>query len=555
MSPAGLLNTAWMLKCANEARAFRRATRRVAEAQAGVLIEILRRNRDTEFGRAHGFGEIGDVREYPRRVPLARHDDLAGSIDRMAAGQGGVLTADRVRLLEPTSGTTGGEKLIPYTDSLRRQFQRAVAVWIADLFGKRPAVRRGRAYWSISPCMRLPRRTAGGIPIGFDDDAAYLGRLEQFALERLLVVPSAVSRLTDMDTFRYCTLYRMLLAEDLALVSIWSPTFLPALLAPLERWTESLCRDLRDGTLRPPTPIPAEVARRLTPARPDRRRAAFLAEVLQAPLRPAEKLARIWPRLALLSCWTDAGAARGLQELRELFPDVEIQSKGLLATEGCVTIPLVGAAAPALAIRSHFFEFEEVDGGGGHGTCRLAHELEADARYRVVLTTGGGLYRYELRDEVQVAGFLGRCPLLRFLGKADRVSDLAGEKLAEAHVGAVLARAFSATGLAPRFAMLVPVAGRGAHYRLYLQSEGLPAALQAEVEEGLRENPHYAYAVGMGQLAPVEIVRLKGGESAWHVYERHYLARGQEAGAIKPTALDAWTGWADEFRPLHLDGY
>ena len=28
---------------------------------------------------------------------------------------------------------------------------------------------------------------------------------------------------------------------------------------------------------------------------------AVLAEVLQAPLRPAEKLARIWPRLALLS--------------------------------------------------------------------------------------------------------------------------------------------------------------------------------------------------------------------------------------------------------------
>lgn len=558
MNLAGIVNTAWMLKCATEARAFRRATHQVALTQSNLLGEILRRNRDTDFGGTHGFRDIGDVRRYQECVPIVRYEDLAGSIDCIAAGQRGVLTAERVRLLQPTSGTTGGEKLIPYTDSLRRQFQRAVAVWIADLFYNRPAVRQGRAYWSISPHLGPPRRTSGGITIGFDEDAAYLGTLEQAALQRLLVVPSAVSRLTDMDTFRYCTLYSLLCAGDLTLVSIWNPTFLPALLAPLEGWTERLCRDLHAGTLRPPAPLPSDIARRLTPARPDRRRRALLARVLQTPLRPAEKMARIWPRLALLSCWTDAGAASGLQELRELFPEVEIQSKGLLATEGCVTVPLVGAVAPVLAIRSHFFEFLEGGGIGEHGTCRLAHELEANARYRVVLTTGGGLYRYSLRDEVQVAGFLNQCPLLRFLGKADRVSDLVGEKLAEAHVSAVFARTFSALGFAPRFALLAPAAGRKAHYRLYVQFEGprvaLPAVLQAEVEIGLRENPYYDYAVGMGQLAPVEIVPLRCIESAWRVYEQHYLARGQQAGAIKPAALDAWTGWADEFRRLQHDG-
>jgi GH3 auxin-responsive promoter len=552
MSLAGSLNTAWMLKCAAEARAFRRATHRVADEQARVLGAILRRNRDTEFGRAHGFGAIGDPRSYQGRVPVARYDDLAGSIDRIAAGQRGVLTAERVRLLEPTSGTTGGEKLIPYTDALRRQFQRAVAVWIADLFGQRPAVRRGRAYWSISPCLGPPRRTAGGIPIGFDDDAAYLGTIEQAALRRLLVVDSTVARLTDMETFRYCTLRSLLAAEDLALVSIWSPTFLPALLAPLERWSDQICRDLHDGTMRPPAPLPPEVARRMAPARPDRRRAAFLSKILQAQLPLPDKLARAWPHLALVSCWTDAGATRALPGLRELFPAVEIQPKGLLATEGCVTFPLVGAAAPVLAIRSHFFEFMEAD--DGRATCRMAHELESGGRYRVVLTTGGGLYRYALRDEVQVAGFLGRCPLLRFVGKADRVSDLVGEKLAEPHVTAVLGRACSALGLAPRFAMLAPVAVPAAHYRLYVQCEGLDAsrrsAFQAGVEEGLHENPHYAYAVGIGQLAPVEVVPLTHGESAWRVFERRFLARGQSAGAIKPSALDAWTGWADEFRPL-----
>jgi hypothetical protein len=551
MSPAGLLNTAWMLACAGEARAFRRSTRRVAAEQAAVLRAILCDNHDTEFGRAHGFRALADVRAYQQRVPLSRYEDYAGAVERIAAGRRGVLTRERVCMLEPTSGTTGGEKLIPFTASLRRQFQRAIAVWVHDLFRGRPAVRRGRAYWSLSPALGPPRRTAGGIPVGFEDDAAYLGLLERFALGRLLVVPPEVARLGDMETFRYCTLRCLLRAGDLALVSIWNPTFLPALLAPLELWGERLCRDLHDGTLRPPSPVPPEVAARLTLGRPDRRRAGAVQAALDSGRSLAEKLRRLWPRLALISCWADAAVARGLDELRALFPSVEMQPKGLLATEGCVTVPLLDCPAPALAVRSHFFEFQEAD--GADGPCRLAHELELGGRYRVVLTTGGGLYRYQLRDEVQVAGFLNQCPLLRFLGKADRISDLVGEKLAEPHVRAVLDRVLAGLGLRPRFAMLAPAEGGPARYRLYLQDAAagrtdIVTALQEELEAGLEENPYYRHAVRLGQLAAVEVWLLEeDGEPGWQVYERHCRARGQKAGAIKPAALDPWTGWADEF--------
>ncbi len=142
----------------------------------------------------------------------------------------------------------------------------------------------------------------------------------------------------------------------------------------------------------------------------------------------------LWPRLTLISCWTDAAAARGAVELQSMFPNVEIQSKGLLATEGCVTFPLVGRPAPVLAVGSHFFEFQEEgrenEDADPFAGCRLAHELDRGGRYSVVLTTGGGLYRYRLNDSVEVVGFEHECPLLRFLGKTDRVSDLVGEKLA-----------------------------------------------------------------------------------------------------------------------------
>ena len=102
MTLAAWLNTAWMLKCAGEARAFRQATRRVVETQSQVLAAVLHRNRDTEFGSAHGFRYIKDARDYQKCLPLSRYDDYAESIQRIAVGQPKVLTRDRVELLEPT---------------------------------------------------------------------------------------------------------------------------------------------------------------------------------------------------------------------------------------------------------------------------------------------------------------------------------------------------------------------------------------------------------------------------------------------------------------------
>ena len=117
-----------------------------------------------------------------------------------------------------------------------------------------------------------------------------------------------------------------------------------------------------------------------------------------------------------------------------VFPGVEIQPKGLLATEAFVTIPFAGRHP--LAIRSHFFEFLEGD------RPRMAHQVEPGGIYSVVVTTGGGLYRYRLEDRVEVTGFVGRTPSLRVLGKEGHVSDLRGEKLHESFVAGALERAF-----------------------------------------------------------------------------------------------------------------
>lgn len=554
------LNTAWMWKCRREAQRFAAATRAVRRTQETLLQDIIVRNRETWIGHRYGFGQITQPHDFRRQVPLSQYEDYADAVGRIAAGEQQVLTHEPVELLEPTSGTTRGEKLIPFTASLRREFQRAVAAWIFDLFRNRPAVRAGRAYWSISPALGRSAATAGGIRIGFDDDAAYLGALERRALRHLLVAPPTLARIADIEAFRFATLWALLTAEDLSLISVWNPTFLTTIVRAIESWREQLIDDLRYGMPRLAAAVRPEWARsvgnwcKVSPGR-----LQFVADVLDEPGPLSAKLRQFWPVLSLISCWTDAAAALVVPEIRELLPDVEIQPKGLLATEGCISFPLVGRPGSILAVRSHFFEFQPASSGtdtsAGTGETLLAHELEAGRTYRVIITTSGGLYRYQLHDEVEVVGFENECPLVRFLGKADRGCDLVGEKLGEPHVRAVLQKVFAQADFAPRFALLVPaVAERPFRYRLYVESadaERNPVSaerLALALETGLAENPHYRYAVGLGQLLPVEFRLLESPPgSAWSVYERCCLDRGQKLGNIKPTVLDSWTGWPEVF--------
>lgn len=551
------LNTGWMLSCRREARRFQQSTHSVSETQQTVLRRILLSNQSTEFGRQHAFGSICSPYEYQQRVPRSTFDTYADAIQRIAAGQENVLTREPVELLEPTSGSSNrGEKLIPYTSSLRREFQRAVAVWVADVMQHRPAVRRGRAYWSLSPVMDSGRVSSGGIPIGFDDDAAYLGRLERCLLKYLLIVPSSVSRLKQIENFRYCTLLHLLGAADLSLISIWSPTFLTSLLSSLDEWGERICRDMRNGRLSLPVSGDTEIQKLLSKRlRRNRQRSEQLHSILRASVSKADKLRQIWPQLDLISCWADATAGEYLRGLRELFPNVAIQPKGLLATEGVVSFPLVGRRGAVLAIRSHFFEFAKVDHSHGVSAVpRLADALDMGQKYKVLLTTGGGLYRVELNDIVEVVDFENQCPILRFVGRADRVSDLVGEKLSELHLQDVLHRALVARGVVPQFSLVVPASGPKPCYRLYLQADdneqlkAVTSLIADDVDTGLRENPYYRHAVDFGQLAALQ-VRVLDGErgKGWRVYESVCLSRGLKAGDIKPAVLDTWTGWPVEF--------
>lgn len=520
---------------------LRRALKRPQAAQAAVLRRLLAANAGTAFGRGHGLGKVRTLEEFRAAVPPRGYDGHAPWLARAMDGERGVLTAEPVRLFEVTSGSSGAAKHIPYTASLQREFRSAVGAWLGELSLERPAVMAGPSYWSVTPLSRPPARTAGGIPVGFSSDAEVLGGWVGRLMERRLAVPSAVALAGDLDASLYATARFLLQEPALSFVSVWNPTFLTLLLSRIEADADRLLADLAAGTLRPRAPLSAAAAAALTPrlrAEPARARAL-------APLLARRAWTEVWPKLAVVSCWADAAARDALPALKAALPGASVQGKGLLATEGVVTVPVAdfGGCVPALS--SHLLEFRPWDGAAPGSSALGAHELEAGREYDVLLTTGGGLWRYELGDVVRVARVSGGVPVLEFVGRGAAASDLRGEKLSAAFVGPVLRRLGERGLWSGPFAMLAPGAGEPPSYTLFVEGRAA-AALAPTLDEALRANPHYDYCRRLGQLGPASVFVVAGG--AHEAYLARCREAGTRAGAVKPTPLDGRPGWAERFQ-------
>lgn len=505
----------------------------MAGTQERLVAALARRSRGTWIGRRLGLRRVGSLASLAGTVPLSTWADYEEPVARIAAGEPRVLTAEPVLRLVPTSGTTdvaAGSKLVPCTRSLFRAFARALDAWVVDLVRTVPAVTSGPGYWALSPAV-APRPGTSAVPVGFAEDEEYLGRVARRAAPRLLAVPPAVRRAPDVGSFLYLTLLFLLRARDLALVSVWHPSLLLLLLEALPRLGASLAADIASGTLSPATPLSPGLRDDLALwVAPDRARGAEVERALGHGTGP-DVAARLWPRLALLSCWADGPAAAWTGALSRAFPSARLQGKGLLSTEGVVSVP-IGDGDPVLAVRSHVVELLD-----GAGVVRAAHEAARGGPYEVVLTTQGGLWRYRTGDLVAVTGHLAEAPRLRFLGRAGDVSDRFGEKLSEAFVAEALRRALCEVGLAAAPAVVAFEEATGG-YALFVEAPAADgeriAAAASRLERILGENVHYAWARGLGQLRPLMAFRIEAG-----LVPGLFALRGREGGRLGDVKLPA----------------
>ncbi len=550
-----LLNTLFKRSCLPKARQFDRALKNIEVTQSKILLNMIKSNCGTEFGAKHKFASINSYQDFQNNVPLMSYEDYGPMIDNIMAGTQNVLTCQPIHMLEPTSGSTASTKYIPYTTTLKQEFQKGIMPWLYEMYSNYPKILSGTSYWSITPIYKPESEPSSQVPIGFGNDGSYFNRGQRYCIQKLSPVPFDVCRITDIESFRYITLLFLVKDKHLTFLSIWNPTFLNLLLEPLKYWMPQIIDDIEFGTITPPGQCDDQL---MTMINSYHRKDIKRANELRVLNKHGIIYETIWPKLSYISCWADGHAKEYLKDIAKLFPKCQILPKGLIATECFVTFPLSQKGNQhILAINSHFYEFLEYPQGEN---IKLAHQLEAGKHYTIIVTTSGGLYRYKMDDIVEVIGFYKKAPLLKFLGRSEKVSDWFGEKLNEKHVDQILTHVFELHAIIPEFYMLSPERESDrVGYVLYLQcSQEHNTTDQAdiqkcviEIENQLCSNYHYRYCRELGQLAPLRLFLIdenKMPASATTVYLQACQGHGHKLGDIKPSVLNSHDGWAKKFK-------
>jgi len=441
-------------------RAFDRSLADPEKTQLDFLQRQLKREAETEFGREHGFSEIKTAADYRKHVPIRDYESFRPWVERLTNGEQAVLTMQQPWMFATTSGTTDQPKLIPVNDAWKNATTSLMALWLARAQRDHPGILRHKILTMVSPA--IEGYAPCGLPIG--SVSGVTRRKMPWLLRRSYCSPYSVMEIRDYDA-RYKVAIRMGYANQVSMMATPNPSTLLRLAETGAGHAEQIIRAIHDGTVgfelsdedsayyEEQQALSEGLAARLSP-RP--RRAKQLEQLLEehGVLRPRD----VWSKLSLLGCWLGGSAGLQSAKLREWYGETPMRDIGFRATEGTMTLPVEdnNAAGPP-CLTSGFYEFipeEEIE--QECPTTLLAHELEQGKRYYILLTTAGGLYRYDINDIVEVQGEYLGCPTFAFARKGRDMANITGEKI---HVNQVLIaaeRAVATSGLGWTQVQMIP---------------------------------------------------------------------------------------------------
>lgn len=472
----------------------------VERAQAALLARLVERNGRTALARRVGADRVRSLDDL-RRLPLTDYDAIQPELEAALAGRPDQLVAGRPGFFGMTSGTSGYAKYIPIDEAFRAEFQSTVQHFLYGVVRDHPRALDHKALYLVAPAVM--QTTPGGEPAGAITGFNF--RRLPALLRRFYAVPADAFEVRVPERQLY-TVARFCLATELSIAFAVTPAPLALLGAAIERHFDALLADIHDGTLAREG-LSEEIHRALSrPLRPDPERARLLA-ARAAGKRPIPR--HLFPELAVICCWAHAGAESHVAAMRDTWGEVPIRHAIYSATEGWMNVPLSDDhPSGVLAVDAIVLELLDAS-----GRALFAHEVREPGRYEVVLTSGAGLWRYRLGDEVEVTGFhadpgrvsRGRpAPMFHFVQKTGNVLSIAHDMTTEAHVRRAVEEAL------PRGRRWVfgPDASPD-RYRVVL--EGGPeldlAALAGALDAALcRANMGYADFRGDGLIAPIALV-------------------------------------------------
>ena len=491
-------NLIWLYSMYPKRIYFLRSLKDPYNTQKKILFSLLRSNRNTVYGQKYSFNSIKTIKDFQSTVPIVSYEDIQHYVDDISNGRPKVLSSQKILFFEETSGAGINSKLIPYNRSLLSQFNFALSSWIWSIYSQYPSIFKGRSYWSISPPMKSQWETKANIQVGIKNDFEYLSLFGRY-ISKNIMIHLDCDLYEDSETFYIETLKKIYSERHIGLISIWSPTFIFQLDNILRKnWNQII-------------PYNSQIDNKST-------------------------WSDIFPSIKLVSCWTHGNSAQFMDKLKDILGDINIEPKGLLSTEGVVSIPFIKGIDPVLAITSHFFEFQcqkskEIS---------LSHELNKDYTYEVILSSGNGILRYRTGDLIKVTGYIRSTPTMVFIGKKSRISDIVGEKLSETHCVELINKITSVFKNNGLFISPFKNVENKYYYALYISGDNFNTndliSIKNLAVSVLNKNPYFKQAVSIGQLDDFRIVNIDD-ITFNNIIDNYFIKYKVKHGDRKPPAL------------------
>ena len=588
---------------------------KIRKTQVKILLEILKTNKNTKYLKIfetesqilNAENEKELIEKFQNKIPIVNYENIKEFVEKEKSGENNVLLSDKIKLFELTSGSTSDVKYIPYTEKFLKSYMNGVFAWIYNLYQNNKRLFLGSSYWSVSPILKREAVTSGGIRVGIEDDTSYFDKVSAFFLNKLFTVPKEIKNIQNMEDFLLITVVFLLLSENLAMISVWSPSFLMILLDFIEKNYKVICQIVKSKDLgteffadknlgnKKYFQIIQKKYRKLW----KKNRSKFLinyfekyeknilskndktqnleiteknneneimAENKNLETKSGNKIVEnfvdysvIWEKLSLVSCWADSDSYEIFIKLKEKLNfdkknmNLKFQGKGLMSTECIVSFPLENVKNGSVAAyNSFFYEFIQVsDDKLENRSPKLLDELELGERYCVVVTTNAGLNRYNTNDIVEVTGFYHKIPIVKFVGRINNFSDIVGEKLKNSFVEKQVLKTLEENNIKSEFLLFAPVKNEteGIFYTLFLEikKDGRKfnwKQIENEINSSLCKAFHYEYAYKLGQLGKVRVFLIEKDGLKTYTAEK---SKKQKIGDIKYRLLDKNFGWENKF--------
>ena len=403
-------------------------SKKANEINKKLLLKLIKKNRNTEFGKKYDFGSIKTITDYQKKVPYTTFSDYKDYVEKtVQTGKQNLITADKICYFANTSGTMGNKKRIPIVNKTFNAYLNCATIFIWNLKNEIKKRRKGIIIGKgLNTIETESEVMPGGIRAGFISGYA-LSSAKMF-IPAITCLPKEVLGAGEQVDMKYIKARYALEDRNLIYLMAVFMSTLTDLMKYIEDNHEMLINDIENGNINSSIKIPEDMKRRLErKLKPNKQRAEELRKIFSTiskePLIPL-----IWPKMSLIVAISTGEFSPFETKMRKYCGEsIPFSYEMYASSEALIATSLYPEDKNYMVLPdSGFYEFLPVD---GEEKPLLMHELEVGKLYEIVVTNLAGLYRYRIKDVIRVTGFKGNLPLIQFAYRKEQLINMVGVHL------------------------------------------------------------------------------------------------------------------------------